>query len=89
MLGAGAAVWAAGGVRPEERIAALGFSEADTATLSAHFHDAESRGKLGHGLSAIDWLETLPDLHPDAAPAARARGARLRALGRRTVRSAT
>ena len=53
---------------PEERIAALGFSEADTATLAAHFLDAESRGKLGHGLSRIDWLETLPDLHPDARP---------------------
>jgi len=55
-------------VRPEERIAALGFSEADTATLSAHFLDAESRGKLGHGLSRIDWLETLTDLQPEARP---------------------
>ena len=54
--------------QPEERIAALGFSEADTATLAAHFLDAESRGKLGHGLSRIDWLETLPDLQPDAEP---------------------
>jgi (2R)-3-sulfolactate dehydrogenase (NADP+) len=55
-------------VLPEERIAALGFSEADTATLAAHFLDAESRGKLGHGLARIDWLETLPDLKPDARP---------------------
>jgi LDH2 family malate/lactate/ureidoglycolate dehydrogenase len=55
-------------VRPEERIAALGFSEADTATLGSHFLDAESRGKLGHGLARIDWLETLPDLKPDARP---------------------
>jgi L-2-hydroxycarboxylate dehydrogenase (NAD+) len=55
-------------VQPEERIAALGFSEADTATLTEHFLDAESRGKLGHGLSRIDWLETLPDLQPDARP---------------------
>ena len=53
---------------PEERIAALGFSEADTATLTAHFLDAESRGKLGHGLARIDWLETLADLKPDARP---------------------
>ena len=53
---------------PTARIAALGFSEADTATLAAHFLDAESRGKLGHGLSRIDWLETLPDLRPDATP---------------------
>ena len=55
-------------MRPEERIAALGFSEADTATLTSHFLDAEARGKLGHGLSRIDWLETLPDLIPDARP---------------------
>ena len=55
-------------MRPEQRIAALGFSEADTATLTAHFLDAEARGKLGHGLSRIDWLETLPDLLPDARP---------------------
>jgi (2R)-3-sulfolactate dehydrogenase (NADP+) len=55
-------------VLPEERIAALGFSEADAATLAAHFLDAESRGKLGHGLARIDWLETLHDLKPDARP---------------------
>ena len=55
-------------MRPEERIAALGFSRADTATLADHFLDAEARGKLGHGLSRIDWLETLPDLRPDARP---------------------
>lgn len=55
-------------MRPDERIAALGFSAADTATLTAHFLDAESRGKLGHGLSRIDWLETLPELRPDARP---------------------
>ena len=55
-------------MRPEDRIAALGFSEADTATLTEHFLDAESRGKLGHGLSRIDWLETLGDLQPDAHP---------------------
>jgi LDH2 family malate/lactate/ureidoglycolate dehydrogenase len=55
-------------VQPEERIAALGFSEANTAILSQHFRDAESRGKLGHGLSRIDWLETLGDLQPDAHP---------------------
>lgn len=54
--------------RPEARLAALGFSEADAKTLAAHFLDAEARGKLGHGLSRIDWLETLPDLRPDAQP---------------------
>jgi (2R)-3-sulfolactate dehydrogenase (NADP+) len=55
-------------VRPEERIEALGFSEVDARTLAAHFLDAERRGKLGHGLSRIDWLATLPDLDPRARP---------------------
>ncbi len=55
-------------MQPDERIAALGFSAADTATLTAHFLDAEARGKLGHGLSRIDWLETLPGLQPNATP---------------------
>jgi LDH2 family malate/lactate/ureidoglycolate dehydrogenase len=54
--------------RPEDRLTALGFSATDAATLAAHFLDAEARGKLGHGLSRIDWLETLPDLQPDARP---------------------
>ena len=53
---------------PEERLAALGFSEPDAAMLAEHFLDAESRGKLGHGLSRIDWLETLDDLRPNARP---------------------
>jgi (2R)-3-sulfolactate dehydrogenase (NADP+) len=55
-------------VRPEDRLAALGFSAADSETLASHFLDAEARGKLGHGLSRLDWLETLPDLHPGARP---------------------
>jgi (2R)-3-sulfolactate dehydrogenase (NADP+) len=55
-------------VQPEERLRALGFSAADAAVLADHFLDAERRGKLGHGLSRIDWLETLPDLDPDARP---------------------
>ncbi len=53
---------------PDERIRALGFSAPDAATLAAHFEDAEARGKLGHGLSRIDWLETLSDLRPEARP---------------------
>lgn len=52
----------------EQRLARLGFSAGDAATLAAHFLDAESRGKLGHGLSRIDWLESLPDLQPGARP---------------------
>ena len=53
-------------MRPEQRIRALGFSEADTATLVEHFLDAERRGKEGHGLARIEWLESLPDLPPSA-----------------------
>jgi LDH2 family malate/lactate/ureidoglycolate dehydrogenase len=36
--------------------------------LADHFLDAERRGKLGHGLSRIDWLSTLEDLDPLARP---------------------
>ena len=41
---------------PRERLRALGFSEADAATLADHFLDAERRGKTSHGLSRVDWL---------------------------------
>ena len=52
-----------------ERLARLGFSEADAATLAEHFVDAEARGKRGHGLSRVDWLETLPvEIDPAARP---------------------
>src|SRR4051812_15376076 len=52
-----------------KRLIALGFSEPDAETLAAHFLDAESRGKLGHGLSRVDWLETGPvDFEPAAQP---------------------
>ncbi len=51
-----------------ERLEALGFSERDARTLADHFLDAEARGKSGHGLSRIDWLETLPDIDPAARP---------------------
>lgn len=50
------------------RLRALGFSDGDAETLFEHFDDAERRGKLGHGHSRIDWLESLPDLRPAAAP---------------------
>ncbi len=74
---------------PEERIAALGFSEADTATLAAHFLDAESRGKLGHGLARIDWLETLPDLQPGRPPGAARTPSPATSAGTAPARSAT
>lgn len=51
-----------------ERLRRLGFGEADAQTLFEHFDDAERRGKRGHGYSRIEWLETLPDLRPDARP---------------------
>ena len=51
-----------------ERLAELGFSEADAQTLADHFLDAEVRGKRGHGLSRVDWLETLPGIDSAARP---------------------
>jgi LDH2 family malate/lactate/ureidoglycolate dehydrogenase len=55
-------------VQVEERIRALGFSERDARTLADHFLEAERRGKRGHGLTRVDWLETLPGLDPTAEP---------------------
>ncbi len=51
------------------RLRRLGFDDYGARTLADHFLDAEWRGKLGHGLSRIDWLETLPKLDPAARPA--------------------
>jgi LDH2 family malate/lactate/ureidoglycolate dehydrogenase len=50
------------------RIEALGFPPTDARVLAEHFADAERRGKRGHGLTRVDWLETLPDLQPTARP---------------------
>jgi (2R)-3-sulfolactate dehydrogenase (NADP+) len=50
------------------RLRALGFGDADAAVLVDHFLDAERRGKAGHGLARIGWLERLPDLDPSARP---------------------
>jgi LDH2 family malate/lactate/ureidoglycolate dehydrogenase len=50
------------------RIQALGFGAADARTLAEHFADCEQRGKRGHGRTRVDWLETLPGLHPGARP---------------------
>jgi LDH2 family malate/lactate/ureidoglycolate dehydrogenase len=57
-------------LQPEEvlpRIRALGFDEADAQTLADHFLAAEAKGKAGHGLSRVTWLETL-ELDPAATP---------------------
>jgi LDH2 family malate/lactate/ureidoglycolate dehydrogenase len=55
-------------VQPEQRLRALCFGEADARTLADHFLDAERRGKRGHGLSRLPWLEALEDLDPTARP---------------------
>jgi len=58
-------------LRPEEarpRLAQLGFGADDVETLAAHFLDAEARGRLGHGLSRIEWLETWEELNTTARP---------------------
>jgi len=58
-------------VRPDEalpRLRALGFGEAEAVTLADHFLDAERTGRLGHGLSRIEWLETLDGIDPAARP---------------------
>jgi (2R)-3-sulfolactate dehydrogenase (NADP+) len=47
---------------------ALGFGDADARTLADHFLAAERAGRLGHGLSRIEWLETLDGIDPDARP---------------------
>ncbi len=52
----------------QERLLALGFAPEDAARLFRHFDDAERRGKLGHGYSRIEWLETLQDVDPAARP---------------------
>jgi LDH2 family malate/lactate/ureidoglycolate dehydrogenase len=58
-------------LKPEDavpRLRALGFDEPDAAVLADHFLDAERRGKHGHGLARVEWLERLPDLDPSARP---------------------
>ena len=50
-----------------DRLHALGFSADDARRLVDHFADAEARGKLGHGFSRVEWLETL-ELDPCARP---------------------
>ena len=55
-------------MQPEERLRELGFSASDADVLAHHFVDAETRGKLGHGLARIDWLATQ-EFDPEARPA--------------------
>jgi LDH2 family malate/lactate/ureidoglycolate dehydrogenase len=55
-------------VEVAQRIRALGFSAEDSRTLAEHFLDAERRGKRGHGLTRVAWLETLEGIRPHAEP---------------------
>jgi LDH2 family malate/lactate/ureidoglycolate dehydrogenase len=54
---------------PLGRLSALGFADDDARRLLDHFLDAEHRGKLGHGLTRIEWLESLEGFDPRARPA--------------------
>jgi (2R)-3-sulfolactate dehydrogenase (NADP+) len=49
------------------RLLALGLDERAAGILLAHFEDAERRGKRGHGLSRVEWLETQ-SFDPAARP---------------------
>jgi len=53
---------------PVARLRALGFDDARSRVLAAHFTDADARGKRGHGAARIDWLAGLPELDPRADP---------------------
>jgi LDH2 family malate/lactate/ureidoglycolate dehydrogenase len=55
------------GAGARARLSALGFDSSSVAVLAAHFEDADRRGKSGHGLSRVEWLETL-ELDPAARP---------------------
>ena len=50
-----------------ERLAGLGLSAPAVEALVAHFEYADRRGKRGHGLARVAWLETL-ELNPLAQP---------------------
>ncbi len=52
---------------PLARLLALGLVEEDARTLLEHFLDAERRGKTGHGLARIAWLETQ-EIDPTSRP---------------------
>jgi len=47
------------GEQARQRLSALGFEDDAVAVLVAHFEDADRRGKTGHGLARVAWLESL------------------------------
>ncbi|MFL5955305.1 MAG: Ldh family oxidoreductase, partial [Gaiellaceae bacterium] len=58
-------------LHPDEarpRLAKLGFRADDVETLANHFLDSEARGRLGHGLSRIEWLESWEQLDTRPRP---------------------
>ena len=58
-------------MQPEEgqaRLRALGFGRDECLALWEHFDHAEQQGKLGHGYSRIEWLETQTGFDPKALP---------------------
>jgi (2R)-3-sulfolactate dehydrogenase (NADP+) len=55
------------GSEARKRLGALGFEPSAVAVLIAHFVDADRRGKTGHGLARVEWLESL-DLDHEARP---------------------
>ena len=54
-------------VDARSRLAALGLEQEAVDALLQHFEDAERRGKTGHGLSRVAWLERLT-FDPAARP---------------------
>lgn len=50
-----------------DRLRRLGLADSAVEALLAHFEDADRRGKLGHGLSRVAWLESQ-DFDPAARP---------------------
>ena len=51
----------------QARLERLGFEADAAAVLVGHFADADARGKPGHGLARVEWLESL-ELDPSARP---------------------
>ena len=55
------------GEEARARLEALGLEPDAVRTLLDHFEDAERRGKTGHGLSRVAWLESQ-EFDPRARP---------------------
>jgi LDH2 family malate/lactate/ureidoglycolate dehydrogenase len=51
-----------------DRLLALGFSQRDASTILDHLRDADARGKPGHGVARLPFIERLAALDPVARP---------------------